>query len=49
VRLSFDLPGLTASGLKVRFFNVSESSARYQAKKWVRSSCTSGAYEARLP
>ena len=29
VRLSFELPGLTASGLRVRFFNVSERS-RYR-------------------
>lgn len=48
VRVTFELPELTASGLKVRFFNVFERTG-YTTNKWVRYDTTSGVYETRLP
>lgn len=46
--LTFDLPSITASGLRVRYFNISDK-AKYSTAKWVRTSCVAGAYQARLP
>ena len=46
LRLEFELPGVSASGLRVTFCSVTEpTTASYRVSRWVRYATTAGAYE----
>ena len=47
IRLTFNLPMFTATGMRVRYLKVFEKSG-YQPVKWVRYVTTGGDYEIRM-
>lgn len=48
IRMTFDIPSFTASGLRVRFFSITEAQHPCKCSKWVRYATQSGNCEVRM-